>query len=299
MQKDLSTYSLLEFMNYEYENTVLSVEEFYQQNIYLTYDTYDAYRNALSLTKEANRLYNNFLQSLLTEIEKLPLTIDPLNIIITSISLINAGLLSRTENFKHDDIYNIDTEYFCEQNINNVGMSIFTGTGVCKHTSAFISDLLRIKGVSSFPLPGNMFKNIDEYNNFNFLEENINHSIIMYLENNKMHLVDPLNLIFTFTKQKNFYKGDTSIFVPNFTINYFSKQKNIEYLTPYEEIPKKEVIKRIRDIRKIMLASGYQQFINFKKENWENIFKLAFFRITEYKRNEEYEQNKKQKIKKI
>lgn len=237
-------------------------------NYETSYNEYCEYRKNLPIYQELERSYNEILEKVLNELDKINLNEDTLNLIISLCNyLIPNSYLSTTDYFTRNFKYylpNIFYGVFLSKN----GSYIITGKGVCRHINGFISDILNIKGVENYLVSGEL-TSLRKKGKFK-----INHVINGIIENNKYYLIDGFNNYYNIEEKEDYFMNNMrSIFIPDYSaIRHKLKQeyKRPFYLLPYElPCSQEELKERITDIYKIMLSSGYQRFEKFKQENFD------------------------------
>lgn len=232
---------------------------------------YNEYRNNLPIKKELDRSYNELLEKILIELDRLSLNQDAITITITlSEFLIPHAYLSLSNSFDKQNHNKIPLSIYLNfiDNTFNNGYFITTGKGVCRHVNSFICDILNKNGIETY-LVGGTLQNPKNKR----LKLKVNHAIIATIENEKYSLIDGYNNTYVISEGKDYFFNTGNSFyklIPDFTIdeNYMHSYKRLFYLLPYQEIINRDELNdRIRDIYKIMLSRGYHQFERFKQEN--------------------------------
>lgn len=196
--------------------------------------------NSLSLRKSFEKtkefvqledLYNEFIENYV-ELNDMFGINNPIQIFELFDLLLHLGLLSNKRIYTYSDNEVLDYYRF-------LGSNILTGNGVCRHTSAMLSDIFVKKGIDSDQLIGFQIT-------YNKLAATINEELsyqeimkifdkISNIEYNEETFLDEILAIFdnkTLESLFNIFKNDKGIITPNHAITYAFKDNMSYYLDP-------------------------------------------------------------------
>lgn len=309
--KRLENMSLEELIEFDNKHKVLSFEDaralkilniIARKNKYSRKD-YDMYREKLPIRIELERLYDELLYDLLCEIEESSFDKDPLTLcILVGSCLIPNGLLSYTQNFHSitsvdqvKQVFNEDPDFYTRRYAEIGGIYTIAGFGCCRHVNSFVSDLLRKKGINSDKITC-----LRTNTELELMERqgSTNHVITGYIDNDKYHMVDCYNKIYTYQKQGDFYYNKSNYVIPDFS--YPLLQQYPFYYNPniaYESFDSKEIEERVSKIQFLFNEKEYQRFLKFKQEHFELYKKIAYLIPIELERTEEKEKQKLKRMK--
>lgn len=303
--------SLEELLELDNQIKVLTLLEFNMEKLYLEsmkYKSYDSYRNSLPINKELKRLYNIILENLAKKIKNLNMDKEPLDIaILVSYFLLPLGCLSYTNKFHNieKNVYSDIADYFDNNFSTLQGLYVIAGYGSCRHVNSFIVDLFMKLGIKADKIScySTLINNPNKINN-ELLENNFepNHLIVGYIHNNKYHLIDPYNKVYSLGNNESCYSHlylEHNIYnciVPNFSISLFQKELYWNPNIAYQSHNIDNINERINKIFEILHDGEKNNFTRFKITNFETIKKIAFLTPIELERTKEKEKHKQKRI---